>query len=116
MSQLVCNMLYWITHNNTIYIHISNIFISHHFAGTVGTHLAWQNLKLKQNKDIDQSLSESMNSIDSVILAGFGGCLFTRLCSRSAYNQHGRSMMTSNLIEQMQSIVHELYPIVDSKL
>lgn len=90
-------------------------------SGSVGTHLCWSYLREQAVKDQSskdkrdaskqtKASSDAFSELSPVLLAAYGGALFTRLCSRRGYSQWGRSMTTSSLMDIMHEVVHELYP------
>ncbi|KAK9475567.1 Ribokinase-like protein [Dipodascopsis tothii] len=74
-------------------------------SGTLATFLAWKNAYDANLWDHDKSLVESK----LMLLAAFGASCVTRLCARKAYEKHGRSMLTSNISEQIGDVYRDLF-------
>jgi ATP-dependent NAD(P)H-hydrate dehydratase len=61
-------------------------------SGAIGTFMAWSNMKHTATKEPVENGS---------LLAAYAGCMLTRECSRRAFEQHGRSMLTSDMLEHI---------------
>jgi len=66
--------------------------------GCLATFLGWRKAYLDKIWEHDGSLDE----VELLALAAFGGSAITRECSRLAFEKQGRSMQASDLTEQVQ--------------
>jgi ATP-dependent NAD(P)H-hydrate dehydratase len=62
-------------------------------AGTIGCFVSWANLS-KESKN-PQPLSEPSNLMN----AAYCGCALTKLCSKKAFEEKGRSMVAADLVQ-----------------
>jgi ATP-dependent NAD(P)H-hydrate dehydratase len=65
-------------------------------SGAIGTFCAWSNMA----KSTESS---------SILNAAYAGCLLTRKSSFKAFNKHGRSMITSEVVHQIGPAFHDLF-------
>jgi len=80
--------------------------------GSLATFLAWRKAYLDKLWDHDGSL----DSIELLALAAFGGSSITRECSRLAFAKKGRSLQASDLTEEVYPSFQNLFEGPEPKL
>lgn len=71
-------------------------------AGSIGVFLAWRAIALKTRAESAAGCAPGA--------AALGGCLFTRACSRAAFEQRKRAMTTPDVIERVGDEFERLFP------
>ncbi|XP_069746518.1 ATP-dependent (S)-NAD(P)H-hydrate dehydratase isoform X2 [Narcine bancroftii] len=49
------------------------------------------------------------NGVNPTLIAAFGACALTRQCNHQAFQKHGRSMTTSDMIAEIATAFHKLF-------
>ncbi|XP_069492848.1 ATP-dependent (S)-NAD(P)H-hydrate dehydratase isoform X2 [Ambystoma mexicanum] len=52
---------------------------------------------------------EKTNGLNPFLVAAFGACSLTRQCNNQAFQEHGRSMITTDMIAEVGSAFHKLF-------
>lgn len=79
--------------------------------GTLATFLGWRKAYLDKLWEHDGSLE----AVECLALAAFGGSSVTRECSRLAFKKRGRSLQASDLTEEVEVAFGNLFDVEDAK-
>jgi len=74
-------------------------------SGSLGTFLCWA---LVAGRDVDCKIFPEINS-QRMVVAAYGACRLTKECNRRAFSIHGRSMLVTDMIEQIHNSFETLF-------
>eukprot|EP00245_Coleochaete_scutata_P014958 TRINITY_DN6484_c0_g1_i1.p1 TRINITY_DN6484_c0_g1~~TRINITY_DN6484_c0_g1_i1.p1 ORF type:complete len:343 (+),score=50.02 TRINITY_DN6484_c0_g1_i1:83-1111(+) len=79
-------------------------------AGSIAVFMAWARDYLnKENSTASQMLTDSLTS-NPGMMASYAGCLVVRRAAEAAFEVHKRSMVTTNIIDEIGPSVEALFP------
>lgn len=78
--------------------------------GAIGIVAAWNYIRQQKANDGDKD-SSSDQRLKGELLAAYGGCVFVRQSAALSFQAHGRSMLASHLVDNMEQVIENWVPV-----
>lgn len=75
--------------------------------GVIGSFLAWSSIREAKSNESKRD----DHSLPGEVIAGYAGCLFVRQSAHNVFQRHGRSMLASHLVDEMEHIIEQWAPV-----